>query len=304
MPGRPTVADLPRHPPVAPPIAPPPIIVGPPAGWYPDPWRAAPTRWWDGGTWTAHVWYAVPVTPVAEAPLSPLPLRAGLVVLGVLAVSLGVQRVTVSHLQDHHVPLMLLLAVSVTLAYVPALVASLAVARRFAADAGPPLRALAFRVRGADIGWGLVTWLAIIVGNRVLVTFINVTGLPLTSNVRAGPSSPARNLLIASTLVAVVAAPLVEELIFRGVVLRALRSVMPTSVAIGVQAVCFGLAHVQASFGVGNLGLVLLLSWAGVGLGFVAHHFRRLGPSICAHASVNGVVFLVIWLAPQLLRQG
>jgi hypothetical protein len=26
----------------------------PPPGWYPDPWRVAPTRWWDGYRWTDH----------------------------------------------------------------------------------------------------------------------------------------------------------------------------------------------------------------------------------------------------------
>lgn len=28
----------------------------PPAGWYPDPWAAAPVRWWDGHGWTPHVY--------------------------------------------------------------------------------------------------------------------------------------------------------------------------------------------------------------------------------------------------------
>jgi hypothetical protein len=28
---------------------------GPPAaGWYPDPWGQAATRWWDGSGWTGH----------------------------------------------------------------------------------------------------------------------------------------------------------------------------------------------------------------------------------------------------------
>ena len=27
---------------------------GPAAGWYPDPWGQAATRWWDGTTWTGH----------------------------------------------------------------------------------------------------------------------------------------------------------------------------------------------------------------------------------------------------------
>src|SRR3954451_11860886 len=26
-----------------------------PPGWYHDPWRQAPMRWWDGSRWTAHL---------------------------------------------------------------------------------------------------------------------------------------------------------------------------------------------------------------------------------------------------------
>ena len=26
----------------------------PEPGWYPDPWSAAPVRWWDGRRWTEH----------------------------------------------------------------------------------------------------------------------------------------------------------------------------------------------------------------------------------------------------------
>ena len=37
----------------------------PPAGWYPDPWRQAAQRWWDGTQWTHHtVWPAPPSPPV------------------------------------------------------------------------------------------------------------------------------------------------------------------------------------------------------------------------------------------------
>lgn len=35
-----------------------------PAGWYPDPWGAAPQRWWDGTQWTAHV--SQPGAPVGR----------------------------------------------------------------------------------------------------------------------------------------------------------------------------------------------------------------------------------------------
>jgi uncharacterized protein len=32
-----------------------------PPGWYPDPWRAAALRWWDGNAWTGEVQHTSPV---------------------------------------------------------------------------------------------------------------------------------------------------------------------------------------------------------------------------------------------------
>ena len=55
----------PGPPPVLPPLSPPAPRVLPQAppvlprprtpGWYPDPWRQARMRWWDGGRWTEHM---------------------------------------------------------------------------------------------------------------------------------------------------------------------------------------------------------------------------------------------------------
>ena len=36
---------------------------GPAPGWYPDPWRADQQRYWDGATWTGHVYATIPVSP-------------------------------------------------------------------------------------------------------------------------------------------------------------------------------------------------------------------------------------------------
>lgn len=45
-----------REPPAPLPLPPPPTNqTTPPAGWYPDPWRQAVYRWWNGHEWTAHV---------------------------------------------------------------------------------------------------------------------------------------------------------------------------------------------------------------------------------------------------------
>lgn len=41
------------------PAWPAPRPVAPPAGWYPDPWRSAPYRWWNGQGWSSNVAAAV-----------------------------------------------------------------------------------------------------------------------------------------------------------------------------------------------------------------------------------------------------
>jgi type II secretory pathway pseudopilin PulG len=41
-----------------------------PAGWYPDPWKQAGQRWYDGGDWTGHV--DGPVEAAAAAPVAAL----------------------------------------------------------------------------------------------------------------------------------------------------------------------------------------------------------------------------------------
>ncbi len=80
-------------------------------GWYPDPWRAAAWRWWDGRTWTAHVaqaaperkprlpaWLSVPVVlgsivtlpfVVYIAVTQPLAIAAGLVPLAIVLPTLA-----------------------------------------------------------------------------------------------------------------------------------------------------------------------------------------------------------------------
>ena len=44
-----------------------PIPPAPAPGWYPDPWQAAPARWWDGMTWTG---FTQPAPPAPAAPVA------------------------------------------------------------------------------------------------------------------------------------------------------------------------------------------------------------------------------------------
>jgi membrane protease YdiL (CAAX protease family) len=103
--------------------------------------------------------------------------------------------------------------------------------------------------------------------------------------------------VVALLLLTVVAAPVVEEIVFRGMVLRALMSTMPVGAAVAVQGVLFGLAHVDPSRGIGNIGLVILLSSVGCVLGGAAVLTRRLAAPMIAHAIVNALAMAIALLA-------
>ena len=103
-------------------------------------------------------------------------------------------------------------------------------------------------------------------------------------------------VLVIPAILTIVGALLVEELFFRGVLLRALlvlcrggTAVLGTAVAVAVDATLFGLAHL----GSGDQ-LVQLPGLAAVGavLAWLAVKTGRLGPSIVTHASFNAVAVL------------
>ncbi len=93
----------------------------------------------------------------------------------------------------------------------------------------------------------------------------------------------------------IIGAPFVEELFFRGLLLRGLRRRMPDAVAISVSSLLFGLAHFQ-DVSAGGLVLVTSLFAFGVVLAILAVRSGRLGPGIWAHATFNAftVVALVL----------
>jgi membrane protease YdiL (CAAX protease family) len=64
--------------------------------------------------------------------------------------------------------------------------------------------------------------------------------------------------------------------------------------AIAVQGVLFGMAHISPERGVRNIGLVMVLSGVGVVLGTSAYLLRRLGPTMIAHAIINGIAMAIV----------
>jgi membrane protease YdiL (CAAX protease family) len=88
----------------------------------------------------------------------------------------------------------------------------------------------------------------------------------------------------------VVGAPVVEEIFYRGLLLRSLKRYLSPTLAVVVCGVVFGAAH---------LNLVTLAGLAGFGivLAYLANRFGRLGPNILAHSAFNLVAVIGLWAA-------
>jgi membrane protease YdiL (CAAX protease family) len=84
-----------------------------------------------------------------------------------------------------------------------------------------------------------------------------------------------------SLFVTVILAPLAEELLFRGVTMKKAQKIMPFMAANVLQAVLFGIYHMNWIQGVYAFVLGMIL-------GFTAEYFHSIWASILLHAFVNG----------------
>ena len=103
------------------------------------------------------------------------------------------------------------------------------------------------------------------------------------------------SLLWADLLSVAVFAPLVEEMIFRGLVLSRLRKALPAWLAVVVQGLVFGFVH-------GQLVWIVYATLFGLLLGYVRLRTGSLKASILLHLGFNLSSFfigIVFYLAPQ-----
>jgi membrane protease YdiL (CAAX protease family) len=211
----------------------------------------------------------------------------------VLAASLLLSRVGVVLLEPVGLPVGVLVALLIVGGYGPPAWWCIRTVRR---ERGSAWRlSIGLSVRGIDIAWGLLTWLAAVVLQAVVLAILMGFDVPVASNASGlTDDSIPTWYLVATALAAVVAAPLVEELVFRGVVLASLTERLGAPGAVVVQGLIFGAVHADPLFGWSNLGLVLVLGSVGMVFGTAAHLTGRLGAAVIAHALFNGVVMVVL----------
>ena len=254
-----------------------------PTGWFPDPWNQSGVRYWDGRAWTGYA-----AVPSAPPPHPTLPIRAAWGAVITLLISLVASRYLLKAIAGFEWPIFVYVTIVAFIGYVPALLWCWYASRRwgtgkFRADVG-------LSARWVDAGWGPVTWLACLATQVVVGLLVVLLHIPFTSNIRdVSHVHTDRGYVVSLLVLAVVAAPIAEEIVFRGVVMRGLLSRNGPVVAVGVQGALFGLAHFDPIRGTGNVGLILVLGSVGCVLGGAAFLIRRLAPTMIAHAILNGV---------------
>jgi membrane protease YdiL (CAAX protease family) len=237
------------------------------------------------------------VVPAAAAkvrePHPTLPLAVAFGALVSLAVPLVASRFILRWLAEYRWPIAVYVVLVAVIGYGPPLLFWRHASRRWGSGA---LRSdVGLTARWADAGWGPVTWLACF-GTQMIVGVIVVqTHIPIQSNTEGIRQARHNTGYVVPLLItAVIAAPIVEEIIFRGLVQRGLLSVMRPWMAVGTQAVLFGAAHFDPSRGMGNIGLVILLSSVGAVLGGSSYLLRRLAPNMIAHALLNTLAMVIV----------
>jgi len=147
-----------------------------------------------------------------------------------------------------------------------------------------------FAIEPVDVGWGIGAGVAALVFSIVAnLVWIAVSGGSAPDNTEFLPTDDHSvvSVLVIFGLVAV-GTPIVEELFFRGLFLRSAARRLGTPLGVVVSSLVFGLLHFQGGLASGLFIVVVTASYGAL-FAVLAVWSRRLGPSIVAHALVNGV---------------
>jgi membrane protease YdiL (CAAX protease family) len=172
------------------------------------------------------------------------------------------------------------IAVGQYLSYLPLLVVLLAalpwLARRSLGELG--LRGLGPRTIGAGL-LGALAMYAVTIGVANL-EYAFTHQKPEETAISLFTSTHDHGLLAAFTVLAVFAAPFIEEFVYRGFLFNALLRYMPMWAAAVVSGLLFGISH-------GSLSAFLPLAGSGVVLAYVYYRTGSLTAAMLTHATFN-----------------
>jgi membrane protease YdiL (CAAX protease family) len=264
-----------------------PCYVESPSGWYPDPASPSSHRWWDGTTWTEHT--APPTTPGPQAepvfPAQALPYAIG----GIALTIIGTRLVTNVIFDRLSAPETLYVASFYLMLFAGLWGTCLWVSRRF--GSGKPAADFGLAWRRSDLWRGAVAFVvARIVGGIAAAPWASHAAQ--LQHIIEGESQTPWPTFIVFAAAGIVAAPILEEIAFRGMLQRTLTSRIGPRLAIVGQAVAFGLYHFAPGMGWANAPNTASLIVFGLVAGWLARRTRRLGAGSTAHC-INNTLALI-----------
>jgi membrane protease YdiL (CAAX protease family) len=159
---------------------------------------------------------------------------------------------------------------------------------------GFPARSRFLREIGAGVLAGVVLYLGIAFGVAAILTAVFEQASGKTSKTpQQLPPLSGIGILFA-VLLAILAAPMVEELFFRGCVFRSLRDRNGFLPAATVSALLFGLVHYVPGPWQDTLLLMTIMVFTGFGLAWFYDRRGNLVASIAAHATFNTIGLILI----------
>ena len=138
----------------------------------------------------------------------------------------------------------------------------------------------------------LILW-PLLLGGVALQFFVTffMAALPIPESIMMDYAQSASVLdegsLAWQILAICICAPLMEEILFRGLIYRRLKHGMPTAVAMLLQALVFGVMH-------GNLLWFCYAACLGLLLGLVYENYQSLWACIALHAAFNASSYLML----------
>ena len=157
-----------------------------------------------------------------------------------------------------------------------------------------------------DIGMGILTWvisfpIVIAVGQLfdfILYLFFHLETYEQVAVRYLKKSIYSPSQLIPALIMIALAAPIIEELLFRGCLQSYLKRYMKKSLAIVFSSICFSAFHFSFSQGIGNISLLFSLFVFALFLGFIYERQGSLFASISLHMTLNIVSVARILLSP------
>jgi membrane protease YdiL (CAAX protease family) len=153
---------------------------------------------------------------------------------------------------------------------------------------------------GRDVATGVLGGLGLQAASWVVAVAIQVVGRLILGHTPEAPEQIPEQIRQASLLlpaiVAIVAAPIGEEVFFRGFLFRGLRRRFSVWPAIVISAACFSLIHISPESLGGSMTLIVALFPVGVGLAWIYEKRQSLLASIVAHSTFNAIGITVLFL--------